>query len=135
MRLKIGTRIALDVLDQFCKWSPAQAYELRGLMQGATKHGLELTVAPIRPKRTDPQNALYWKIVDALAGYVGMTKAELHEEVLSELHGYDLVEFRGSIHKRPRGRSHNLKRDEFSPLIEIAQRWAAESGVHWEAGA
>jgi len=42
------------------------------------------------------------------------------------------VEFRGSAHKRPRGRSHNLTREDFSALMLIAERWAADMGISWE---
>ena len=135
MKLRLGNRMAAPVLDQFAKWLPNRADQIRKLAEKAEKHGLELSLDAINPKRSTDQNARYWLIVTALANYVGMSKAEMHQECLSEMHGFDLVEFRGSIRKRPRGRSHNLGRTEFSQLMAIAEQWAAEMGVMWEEAA
>lgn len=135
MKIRLGSRMAGPVLDQFARWLPARADQFRRMAEKAAKFGLEIDITPVRPKRSLPQNAMYWQIVTALASYVGMSKAEMHEEVLADLHGYDLVEFRGSVRKRPLGRSHNLSREDFSPLIEVAQRWCAELGVVWEDAA
>jgi len=132
VKLRLGSAIAQTVVDQFCKWSPRDAARLREI---EAPLGLEVEVKAIKPKRTVDQNARYWVIVTALADYVGMSKNEMHNECLSEMHGFDLVEFRGSAHKRPRGRSHNLTREDFGTLMMIAERWAAELGVVWEDAA
>jgi len=131
MKLKIGSAFAGTVLEQFCRWSPRDATKLRAMKAPL---GLAVEIAPIKAKRTIEQNARYWAIVTALANYVGMTKAEMHDELLSEKHGFDLVEFRGSVKKRPRGRSSTLPREDFSELMLIAEQWAAEMGVVWEDG-
>lgn len=89
-------------------------------------------VKPIKRRRSTDQNALYWVIVTALANEVGMSKDEMHNEILSEFHGYDLVEFRGSVHKKPKGRSHNLPSETFSELMLIAERWCGQMNVTWE---
>jgi len=91
--------------------------------------GLELK--PIKRKRSVEANARYWVIVTALGDEVGMSKAEMHNEVLSEFHGYELVEFRGSIVKKPKGRSHNLPSETFTGLMFIAEKWAADMQVRW----
>ncbi len=135
MKLRLGNRMAGPVLDQFARWLPARADQFRRMAAKAATHGLEIDIAPIKPRRSLEANARYWVIITALADYVGMSKAEMHTECLSEMHGYDLVEFRGSAHKRPRGRSHNLSREDFGQLMEIAERWAAEMGVMWEDAA
>ena len=96
------------------------------------KYGIQIEVSPIRHTRSTDQNSRYWVIVTALADHVGYTKAEMHEEVLSDMHGYELVEFRGSIKKKPKGRSHNLTTNDFSDLMAIAERWCAEMDVTWE---
>lgn len=129
MKLKMGSAVANIVLEQFCRWSPRDAAKLRAMKAPL---GLAVEIAPIKAKRTNEQNARYWTIVTDLANYVGMTKAEMHDELLSEKHGFDLVEFRGSVKKRPRGRSSNLEREDFGDLMMIAERWAAELGVVWE---
>ena len=93
--------------------------------------GIDVTIEPVKPKRSLDQNARYWKIVGALADYAGLTKEEMHDEVLCQHYGYDLVEFRGSAHKRPRGRSSGMRTQPFSDLMAIAERWASEMQVHW----
>lgn len=97
--------------------------------------GIDVTIEPVKARRSTEANALYWSVVSALASHVGFTKAELHEELLCDMHGYDLVEYRGTVKKRPRGRSHNLSRQDFSQLVEVAMRWCAEAGVAWEDAA
>jgi len=129
MKLRLGSAVANIVLEQFCRWSPRDASALRAIKAPL---GLIVDIAPIKARRTVDQNARYWVIVTALADYVGMSKNEMHNECLSEMHGFDLVEFRGSAHKRPKGRSHNLTREDFGQLMLIAERWAADMGVVWE---
>ena len=100
----------------------------------ASKLGCRVSLDPIRTKRSTEQNARYWKIVGALGEFSGMDKEEMHREILCEYHGYEMVENKitGYAIKKPLGRSHNLKKDDFSDLMFIAERWAAEAGVHWE---
>lgn len=131
MRLYAGTRLLPLILDTLGAWFPRQQEEILEL-RGKAKVGLQIDIKAIGNKRTLEQNALYWDIVTALAEFSGMTKGEMHEELLCELHGYDVIVFRGSEHKRPRGRSSGLSRGDFSPLIEIGMRWCAEMGVVWE---
>ena len=87
---------------------------------------------PIKRRRSNEANARYWVIVSALAEFSGFTKEEMHQELLCEKHGYDLIEFRGMVRKHPRGRSSNLSTDDFGELMMIAGRWAAEMGVGWD---
>lgn len=93
---------------------------------------LGMKMEPNKRRRSTDQNALYWVIVTALAQEVGMSKDEMHNEILADFHGYDLVEFRGTVIKKPKGRSHNLPSETFSYLMLIAERWAAEVGAQWE---
>lgn len=134
MKLRLGNRMAAPVLDQMARWLPARAEQFRRMADKA-QLGLEISVEPIKPRRTTDQNARYWLIVSALADYVGMTKGEMHEEVLASVYGYDTVEFRGSVRKRPKQRSSKQARDDFSKLIETADQWAAELGINWEGAA
>lgn len=93
---------------------------------------IEVVVQKLTKKRSKPQNARYWSIIGALGEFSGLTKEEMHEECLCEYSGFDLVEFRGSIRKRPRRRSSKLTTVEFGELMLIAERWAVEFGVFWE---
>lgn len=92
--------------------------------------GIEVRI--IKRRRSNDQNALYWEIVTALANFAGYSKEEMHDEILCDAFGYELVAFRGSERKRPLKRSSQLTTEEFSPLIETAQRWCAEQGVAWD---
>ncbi len=96
------------------------------------KHGIQIEITAIKPTRSTEANARYWVIVTALASHVGYTKGEMHEEVLADMHGYELIEFRGSVKKKPKGRSHNLTTTDFSDLMAIAERWCTEMSVTWE---
>ena len=94
--------------------------------------GASIEINEVKRRRSVEANNLYWVIVSALADYAGYTKAEMHEEILCEHFGFDLVEFRGSTRKHPRCRSSKLTTVEFSELMGVAERWCAEAGVHWD---
>ena len=98
-----------------------------------SRTGVEITLEPVKRKRSTDQNARYWAIVTKLAEAYGDTKNGMHEELLCEYHGYDLREIRGHVKKIPRGRSKNLNTMDFAALSDIAERWCAEAGVWVEA--
>lgn len=128
MKVNVSRNNAPAVLQQFAKWLPAYGEKFERLEKSAYM-GVSVEIKAIRPRRSTPQNDMYWALVTALASEVGMTKGQMHEEVLCEKHGYDLVEFRGEVRKVPKGRSHNLTTVDFSELLEIVQQWCAEQGV------
>lgn len=97
--------------------------------------GITVTVEKYRNKRSTDQNRRYWAILSALGNHVGLTSEEMHNEVLCEHFGYELVEWRGTEHKRPLQRSSKLTTVEFSALMDVAERWAVEEGVFWEDAA
>lgn len=93
-------------------------------------------VKPRKRKRSVEHNAYYWSgIVTPLADFVGMSKDEAHNEILAEYHGYDLVEFRGTVIKRPKGRSSTLTSEDFDKLCLIGERMCAMAGVPVDRGA
>jgi hypothetical protein len=94
--------------------------------------GITVTVEKYKKVRSLPANARYWSIVGALADHVGYTKEELHEALLCEYAGYDVVEFRDYEVKRPRQRSSKLSGNDFSNLMAIAERWCVSAGVTWQ---
>jgi hypothetical protein len=91
--------------------------------------GVDVVVNPIKCRRNSDQNAKYWVLISKLAEAVGMTKGQMHEEILCEAYGYDLVAFRGDVRKVPRERSSTQNKTSFSELIEIALQWCAEMGI------
>lgn len=131
IRLRLGTVAALAAIEQLAKLQPRSAQDLRKIGNNASL-GVEVMISAVKPKRTLPQNARYWKIVSALADYVGLSKAEMHEEALCEATGFELVEFRGTVRKKALDRSSKMTRDDFSRLMMIVEHWAAEQGVMWE---
>lgn len=93
---------------------------------------IDITIEKHKRRRTSPQNRRYWAILTALGDHTGLTKEEMHEEVLCEKFDYDLVEWRGSVVKRPKVRSSRLDTQAFNELMFIAERWAVEEGVMFE---
>ena len=88
------------------------------------------TLTENRPKRTPDQNAMLWPICRALGQEVGLTAEGMYDELACEIFGYDLVTFRGTVHKRPLKRPSKANREEFSQLLELALQWAAEMGIN-----
>lgn len=105
----------------------------RGYFEGLLDAPIEVSIKPYKTKRSSEQNRLYWELVGRLGDHVGLNKDEMHEEVLCAKHGYDLVDFRGSVRKRPKGRSSKLNTTEFTDLIRIVEQWCSEEGVSTEA--
>lgn len=128
MKVNVSSNNAPAVLEQFARWIPGSRERFEK-MADAARLGLSVEIKPIRARRSLEQNAMYWSLVTALADEIGMTKGQMHDEALCELHGYDLVEFRGEARKVPRGRSKNLTTADFSALLEIVMQWCAEQGV------
>lgn len=91
-----------------------------------------ITVESWKPKRTNEQNARYWKIVTALAAFAGMSASDMHDELLCDHFGYNLVVWNGSERKVPIERSSNKDTTTFSALMDTAERWCVENGVVWD---
>ncbi len=100
--------------------------------KGVGNLGVQIELKPIKRRRSLDQNARYWAIVSALADYSGYTKSEMHDEVLCEHFGYDVVNFRGRERKRPRDGSSRLNTEDFNDLMVVVERWAAEANVIWD---
>lgn len=97
--------------------------------------GVSVTVEKYRKNRSTDQNRRYWAILSALGNHIGLSSEEMHNEVLCEHFGYELVTWRGTEHKKPLRRSSRLTTVEFSALMDVAERWAVEEGVFWEDAA
>lgn len=91
--------------------------------------GIEITIKPARQKRSNDQNAMLWAILTPLAEHLGYDKSEIYEVVCCEALGFDEVEFRGNVIRRPRLRGSRMNTQEFSLVIDLAERISAEYGV------
>lgn len=136
MKFNVSPANAPAVIGQFTRWLPAREDRLEKMLQAAT-HGLTVEIRPVRLRRSLDQNARYWKIVTAIADEIGDTKNGVHEDILCEFHGADLIQhpITGETKRVPKGRSHNLRTPDFSDLMEIAERWAALCGAQWDDAA
>jgi len=88
----------------------------------------------LKRKRTNDQNALLWALYsDAikLSGehLGGWTTADIHEYMLGEYHGWQVVEALGMKRQKPVKRSSRLTKQEFSDFVEFVVRRFAEHGI------
>ena len=94
--------------------------------------GASVEIKPVKRTRSLDQNARYWAIVGALATYSGDTKQGIHEDALIEYHGSETVMLpSGRYRTRAIGRSSKLSTEDFSNLMMIVEKWAADMGVVW----
>lgn len=92
-----------------------------------------VTVAQVKDKRTNMQNALYWVYIKILGDALGYYKDEVHEivkfkflkkQVVNEDSG-EILEYIGS--------TTGLSRAEFGELIDRMVQWAAEMKIELPA--
>lgn len=80
--------------------------------------GVEIRVVPIMHKTTQSQRNYYWKCVKEFSDFCGTTPDEMHEHILCECFGSEIVETRIGSKRRPIMRSSRLNKLEYSELIE-----------------
>jgi hypothetical protein len=106
---------------------------LKGLSQD---RAWRVSVAEHKPTRSDQQNRYLWGCVypsilkaggETLAGW---TTDELHEYLLGEHFGWEIISGFGVRRRRPIRRSSRLNKQEFSDYIEFIQRRMAEHGIY-----
>ena len=69
-------------------------------------------------KRTNPQNALYWKYMDLIGGHFGYTKDEMHEEIAARFLGMMERQTRGGeLIREPRSTT-TLTTKEFGEYMD-----------------
>jgi hypothetical protein len=92
-----------------------------------------VTVEEAKPTRSDPQNRYLWGAVYptilAAGKLDGWTANDLHEYLLGEHFGWELVEGFGRKRQRPVRRSSKLNKQEFSNFVDFIQQRMAEHGI------
>lgn len=97
----------------------------------------QLTIAPIKKERSDPQNNALWGVAyKALSEFTGFTGPELHEVFLRAYFGKVEHEVMGEIVARPRrttttdenGKKSKLSTLEFAAFYSFIQQKGAEIG-------
>lgn len=87
-----------------------------------------------KPKRSDPQNRYLWGCVYptilAAGKLDGWTANDLHEYLLGEWFGWELVEGFGRKRQRPIRRSSKLSKLEFVDYTQFIQQRMSEHGVY-----
>lgn len=93
-----------------------------------------VTVEEAKPTRSDPQNRYLWGAVYptilAAGKLDGWTANDLHEYLLGEHFGWELVEGFGRKRQRPVRRSSKLNKQEFSDYVAFIQQRMAEHGIY-----
>jgi len=91
------------------------------------KNGVTVKIIPLTYERTREQENYYRKWCGEFAKFCGYSPDELHEILLRTCYGTDTFEGRFGTVLRPRRRSGQVKRSEYSELIETLIRIAAEN--------
>jgi hypothetical protein len=108
---------------------PDSYSELIDVVKNA-KHGITLEVKPIRTSRTRHQENYYRKWCNAFAKYCGMTPDEMHDEILCQCYGSSQHVTKMGLVRRPKKRSGDTSKGDYSDLIETLYRVAAEMGFN-----
>jgi hypothetical protein len=130
MELRIPARFSDRIVSLF-NWAqtvdPNIAAEMSGVIKQA-KHGLEITIVPLEFHHTREQVGYYRKWCREFGNYCGMTPDEMHEEMLCQAYGSEEVTTKFGTVRRPLQRSGDVKRGDYSVLIDTLIRVAAEMG-------
>ena len=94
------------------------------------KNGLTLTLEPLEFEQTHNQRGYYHMWKKKFADFCGSTPDEMHEYLLCETYGSEVVETMIGIRTRPLQRSSTANRTEYSVLIDTLIRVAADMGFH-----
>lgn len=130
MKLKISSRNSLQILSLF-NWVqselPYAAGEFNELLL-QSKDGIEVGICPLRHGHTRPQENYYRNWCRKFGDYCGLTPDEMHTEILCTAYGSEEVHTKFGYKRRPLKRSGSAKRGDYSHLIDVLTRVAAEMG-------
>ena len=107
---------------------------LQQVLVGLPPQRYRVEITEAKPKRSDPQNRYLWGCVYPTilqAGHLdGWSAQDLHEYLLGEHFGWELVEGFGKKRQRPIRRSAKLNKQEFADYIQFIQQRMAEHGIY-----
>lgn len=99
----------------------------------SASHAWRISIAQHKPKRSDQQNRYLWgvcykTILDS--GHLqGWDSEDLHEYLLGEHFGWEVIEGFGKRRLKPLRRSSALNKMEFRDYVDFIQRKMADLGI------
>lgn len=107
------------------------AVTLKGLAQD---RAWRISVAENKPSRSQQQNKYLWGVIYRTildAGQLqGWDAEDVHEYLLGEWSGWEVIEGFGRKRMKPVRRSSNLTKEQFSEYVDFIQRKMAEIGIY-----
>lgn len=94
---------------------------------------VKVTVELYRKKRSLEQNSYLWGVVYPTMlreGGDGWTADDIHELMLGEWGGWEVIDLYGQKRKRPKRRSSKLNTTDFTDFVAYIQQFAAEQGIY-----
>jgi hypothetical protein len=83
---------------------------------------LKVTIEPFIARRTNTQNARLWALHTKAAEHVGVSSADMHEEMLCEHYGFTEVRLpTGRIKRVPNERSSTKDVKKFAKFMEFVE--------------
>ncbi len=84
-----------------------------------------------KPLRSDHQNRYLWGVCyrEVCKHLEGFDAEDVHELMLGEWAGWEVVEAFGKKRQRPIRRSSKLNKQEFADFVDFIQRYMAEKGI------
>lgn len=93
-----------------------------------------VSIIEAKPKRSEQQNRYLWgvvyKTILQTKTLQGWEAEDLHEYLLGEWGGWEIIEGFGKRRHRPVRRSSGLNKTEFAEYIDFIQRRMAEFGIY-----
>tara|TARA_R110000850_G_scaffold240821_1_gene365334 strand:- start:160 stop:582 length:423 start_codon:yes stop_codon:yes gene_type:complete len=124
-RFKRETKDVLSTLAGLSMLFPDQSEELKLLLD---VESLTVIAEKTTYSRSRPQENYYRKWCRAFGDWAGLTPDEMHEELLCIAFGTEETETKFGYKTRPAKRSGEVKRDEYSLLIDHLTITAAKMG-------
>tara|TARA_R110002153_G_scaffold63558_1_gene170457 strand:- start:51 stop:482 length:432 start_codon:yes stop_codon:yes gene_type:complete len=120
----IFTKLLMALAVRFPDEIPA----IKNMLPKLKQKGVELSIQPVRDKRTGGQQRYYRKMAMEFGKFTGNTPDEIHEIMLIRTYGSNQVETKFGVMNRPVQRSADQSKSSYSDLIETLIRESAEMG-------
>ena len=121
-------REAAKLAAFLCRFVPERIPDITEIMKAFNDRGLYLEIDPLKSHRSRSQENYYRKWVAGFGKYCGLTKEEMHEEILMLTFGEETVQTPFGDKRRPLKRSGGTSKETYSDLIDSLIRKAAEMG-------
>lgn len=104
---------------------------LQAIMALSNEHAYRVEIHEQKPKRSDSQNRYLWGVCYAslLQVLPGWDADDVHDYMLGECFGWEVMEGLGRKRMRPIRRSSKLNKQEFTDFVDFIHRRAAQYGV------